>query len=97
MYCCTAPWQTCEQVSYLDIYETLICYNISVSQTATAGKERQTVYEYKKILSRPHPGQPPQFLGRSPRRNERPYNENMPVVTNAPLQYKHVSGSYIYN
>ena len=57
----------------LYIYETSICYNISVSQRATARKERQTVYEYKKILSRPTPVYPHNFWGRSPRRNERPY------------------------
>ena len=60
-----------------------------------AWEERQTVYEYKKILSRPTPVNPHNFWGRSPRRNERPYNENKLVVTNAPLQGKHVSGSYI--
>ena len=32
-----------------------MCYNISVCQRATAGKERQTVYEYKKVLSRSTP------------------------------------------
>ena len=55
----------------------------SVSQRATAGKERQTAYEYKKVLSRPTPVYPLNFWGRSPRRNERPYNENKLVVTNA--------------
>ena len=79
------------------MYETLISYNISVSQSAAAGKERQTVYEYKRIFSRPTPVYPHNFWGRSPRRNERPYNENMLVVTNAPLQCKRVSGLYIYN
>ena len=57
----------------LKIWDTL---TIKTALILARDHVEQTVYEYKKILSRPTPVYPHNFWGRSPRRNERLYNDN---------------------